>query len=233
MLGRTLREAACRRFFSSNPARAAAVEASDSAKTASLSRLERLRAQITDGPTLQEFATPSFEEMRGRSEREAQENMAIKDPPKPSWLRIDTPTGKKRETFEKLSNTVKSLNLATVCEEAKCPNIGSCWGGSTTEEKGDKHAATATIMLMGDTCTRGCSFCAIKTSRTPPPLDPNEPKRVAEAIASWDIGYVVLTSVDRDDLVRALRFLLLSSFVDLSTLLCVFDNTSLICISHT
>ena len=62
------------------------------------------------------------------------------------------------------------------------------------------HAATATIMLMGDTCTRGCRFCAVKTSRAPPPLDPNEPQNVATAVAEWGIGYVVLTSVDRDDL---------------------------------
>lgn len=63
---------------------------------------------------------------------------------------------------------------AQVCEEAKCPNLGECWKG------GDGHAATATIMLMGDTCTRGCRFCAVKTSRAPPPLDPNEPENTAK-----------------------------------------------------
>ncbi|KAH0415656.1 Lipoyl synthase, partial [Aureobasidium melanogenum] len=86
-------------------------------------------------------------------------------------------------------------NLHTVCEEARCPNISDCWGGS------DKSAATATIMLMGDTCTRGCRFCSVKTSRKPPPLDVHEPENTAEALSRWGLGYVVLTSVDRDDLV--------------------------------
>ena len=81
-----------------------------------------------------------------------------------------------------------------VCEEARCPNISDCWGGSS------KAAATATIMLMGDTCTRGCRFCSVKTSRAPPPLDPHEPENTAEALSRWGLGYVVLTSVDRDDL---------------------------------
>jgi len=86
------------------------------------------------------------------------------------------------------------LNLHTVCEEARCPNISDCWGGS------DKSAATATIMLMGDTCTRGCRFCSVKTSNKPTPLDPHEPENTAEALSRWGLGYVVLTSVDRDDL---------------------------------
>ena len=81
-----------------------------------------------------------------------------------------------------------------VCEEAKCPNIGECWGG------GEHATATATIMLMGDSCTRGCRFCSVKTSRNPLPLDPNEPINTARAISEWGLDYVVLTSVDRDDL---------------------------------
>ena len=81
-----------------------------------------------------------------------------------------------------------------MCEEAKCPNLGECWGG------GDGHTATATIMIMGDTCTRACRFCAVKTSKAPPPLDPEEPANVAKAIAAWGLDYVVLTSVDRDEL---------------------------------
>jgi lipoic acid synthetase len=81
-----------------------------------------------------------------------------------------------------------------VCEEARCPNIGDCWGG------GKDQTATATIMIMGDTCTRGCRFCSVKTSRAPPPLDPEEPFKVSTAIAKWGLDYVVLTSVDRDDL---------------------------------
>lgn len=109
---------------------------------------------------------------------------------KPAWLKAEVPRG---ENYERLRDTVRTLKLATVCEEAKCPNIGECWGGK-------KGTATATIMIMGDTCTRGCSFCAVKTSRNPPALDPDEPEHVATAIASWGLDYVVLTSVDRDEL---------------------------------
>ena len=95
---------------------------------------------------------------------------------------------------------MRGLGLATVCEEARCPNIGECWGG-------ERGTATATIMLMGDTCTRGCRcttatatatrFCSVATSRAPPPLDPLEPRHTAEAVAKWGLGYIVLTSVDR------------------------------------
>lgn len=80
-----------------------------------------------------------------------------------------------------------------MCEEARCPNIGECWGGKS-------GIATATIMIMGDTCTRGCSFCSVKTSRKPADLDPDEPENVSKAIVSWGLDYVVLTSVDRDEL---------------------------------
>lgn len=86
------------------------------------------------------------------------------------------------------------MHIKIVCEEARCPNIGDCWGGNESE------TATATIMLMGDTCTRACRFCNIKTSKTPLPLDVNEPKRVGRAIREWGLDYVVLTSVDRDDI---------------------------------
>lgn len=109
----------------------------------------------------------------------------------PSWLKTPIPDSK---NYQRLKKDLRGLNLHTVCEEARCPNISDCWGG------GDKSAATATIMLMGDTCTRGCRFCSVKTSRAPPPLDPHEPENTAEAISRWGLGYVVLTSVDRDDL---------------------------------
>ena len=79
-----------------------------------------------------------------------------------------------------------------MCEEAKCPNIGECWGG------GEDRTATATIMILGDQCTRGCRFCSVKTSRAPPPPDPDEPVNTAEAIAAWGLDYIVITSVDRD-----------------------------------
>jgi len=108
---------------------------------------------------------------------------------KPDWIKMELPKGEK---YEHLKATVRELGLATVCEEARCPNIGECWGGK-------EGTATATIMIMGDTCTRGCRFCAVKTSNTPAPLDPEEPKKVAEAIRRWGLDYVVLTSVDRDD----------------------------------
>lgn len=98
------------------------------------------------------------------------------------------------ENYTRIKAKLRELKLHTVCEEARCPNIGECWGG------GEDQTATATIMLMGDTCTRGCRFCAVKTSRAPPPLDPNEPMNTAKAVADWGIDYVVLTSVDRDDL---------------------------------
>lgn len=110
----------------------------------------------------------------------------------PSWLKVPIPKG---SNFSRLKNDTKELKLSTVCEEARCPNIGECWGGK------DKSKATATIMLLGDTCTRGCRFCSVKTNRTPAKPDPMEPENTAEAIKRWGLGYVVLTTVDRDDLV--------------------------------
>ncbi|KAI0149474.1 lipoic acid synthetase [Xylariaceae sp. FL1272] len=111
----------------------------------------------------------------------------------PEWLKTPIPAG--NENYKKIKKDLRGLKLSTVCEEARCPNISDCWGGS------DKNAATATIMLMGDTCTRGCRFCGVKTNRKPAPLDPHEPEHTAEALARWGLGYVVLTTVDRDDLV--------------------------------
>ncbi|KAL5726412.1 lipoyl synthase [Ranunculus cassubicifolius] len=116
-----------------------------------------------------------------------------KDPnvKKPDWLRQKAPQG---ERFKEVKESLTTLKLNTVCEEAQCPNIGECWNG------GGDGIATATIMLLGDTCTRCCKFCAVKTSRNPAPPDPTEPENTAKAIASWGVDYVVLTSVDRDDL---------------------------------
>ncbi|KAI4713393.1 hypothetical protein J4E89_002373 [Alternaria sp. Ai002NY15] len=112
----------------------------------------------------------------------------------PEWLRTPIPSNA-NQNYKQIKKDLRGLNLATVCEEARCPNISDCWGGSS------KSAATATIMLMGDTCTRGCRFCAVKTSKAPPPLDPHEPENTAEALRRWGLGYVVITVVDRDDLV--------------------------------
>ncbi|PIA33153.1 hypothetical protein AQUCO_04200128v1 [Aquilegia coerulea] len=110
---------------------------------------------------------------------------------KPEWLRQKAPQGEK---YQEVKESLSRLKLNTVCEEAQCPNIGECWNG------GGDGIATATIMLLGDTCTRGCRFCAVKTSKNPAPPDPMEPENTAKAIASWGVDYIVLTSVDRDDL---------------------------------
>lgn len=112
----------------------------------------------------------------------------------PEWLKTPIPSPGANANFGKIKADLRGLGLHTVCEEARCPNIGECWGGD------NKNAATATIMLMGDTCTRGCRFCSVKTNRKPAALDPHEPENTAEALARWGLGYVVLTSVDRDDL---------------------------------
>ncbi|CAG9461251.1 unnamed protein product [Pedinophyceae sp. YPF-701] len=132
---------------------------------------------------------PSLREKAQQSLASHNARPAAAKPRKPSWLRQRAPQGDK---YEHLRDQLGpgGLRLATVCQEAMCPNIGECWNGPT---------ATATIMIMGDTCTRGCRFCAVKTSQTPEPLDPTEPESTAQAVASWGVGYVVLTSVDRDD----------------------------------
>ena len=105
---------------------------------------------------------------------------------KPEWLKIRPPAG---DTYLKIKGLLRERGLHTVCEEAHCPNVTECWA-----------SGTATFMLGGDTCTRACRFCAIKTARIPPPLDPKEPAMIAESIAALGLRYVVLTSVDRDDL---------------------------------
>lgn len=93
------------------------------------------------------------------------------------------------ERYMQIKDLLKGLNLATVCQEAQCPNIGECWGGGT-----------ATIMLMGEVCTRGCRFCNVKTGNPKGKLDLEEPQKVAHAVSQMGLDYVVLTSVDRDDL---------------------------------
>jgi len=105
---------------------------------------------------------------------------------KPEWLKIKPPGG---ENYLKIKGLLRDLKLHTVCEEASCPNVSECWGGGT-----------ATVMLMGDTCTRGCKFCHVKSGNPQGVLDVNEPENVARAISELGLTYVVLTSVDRDDL---------------------------------
>lgn len=103
----------------------------------------------------------------------------------PEWLKVRMPSG---EGFAETRRIVKELRLHTVCEEARCPNIGECWGHRT-----------ATFMLLGDVCTRNCGFCAVTHGRPLPP-DPQEPQRVAIAVEALGLKHVVITSVDRDDL---------------------------------
>lgn len=103
---------------------------------------------------------------------------------KPEWLRARAPVG---ENYHDLKKLARSLNLHTVCESAQCPNIGECW-----------HHRTATFMMLGNTCTRRCGFCAVPKGR-PDPIDFDEPRRVAEAVAQLGLKFAVITSVNRDD----------------------------------
>lgn len=104
--------------------------------------------------------------------------------PKPDWLKARAPVG---ENFHALKRLARSLNLHTVCESAHCPNIGECW-----------HHKTATFMMLGNLCTRRCGFCAVPKGR-PDPIDFDEPRRVAEAVAALGLEFAVITSVNRDD----------------------------------
>ena len=106
-------------------------------------------------------------------------------PPKPEWLKVKAPLGK---IFDETKGLLDDLKITTVCEEASCPNIGNCWS--------KKHA---TMMIMGDTCTRACAFCNVATGK-PNKLDLSEPIRVAKSVARLKLSHVVITSVDRDDL---------------------------------
>lgn len=105
---------------------------------------------------------------------------------KPSWLKVRAPGG---ERYTWIKHQARELGLHTVCEEAHCPNIGECWS-----------SGTATFMVMSDICTRGCRFCAVNTKRIGPPLDVDEPSKLAKTIAAMKLDYVVVTSVNRDDL---------------------------------
>ncbi|HZA51909.1 MAG TPA: lipoyl synthase [Myxococcaceae bacterium] len=103
---------------------------------------------------------------------------------KPEWLKVRLPTG---EAYERVKSIIRRTGLATVCEEARCPNIAECWGGGT-----------ATVMLMGEVCTRACRFCHVKVG-APKPLDPQEPEHLAQAVRELALDYIVVTSVNRDD----------------------------------
>src|SRR4030095_3450281 len=104
---------------------------------------------------------------------------------KPAWLKVRAPGS---DNYLRLKGIMKDLKLNTVCEDARCPNIGECW-----------HHGTATFMILGDVCTRACSYCAVAHGK-PTELDTAEPARVAEAVARMRLQFAVITSVDRDDL---------------------------------
>src|SRR5512137_1460933 len=112
---------------------------------------------------------------------------ALADAParKPSWLKVRSPGG---ENYAEVRRLMRDLRLHTVCEEAHCPNVGDCWN----------HRA-ATFLILGDVCTRNCAYCAVAHG-VPAPLDPEEPRRLAEAVEAMRLRHVVVTSVDRDDL---------------------------------
>ena len=123
---------------------------------------------------------------RPRSRGRGASNTAVPiDRSRPEWLKVRLPTG---PTYENLRRLMRSKELHTVCEEAHCPNMAECWG-----------AGTATFMILGDTCTRSCGFCAVKTGR-PGVVDVDEPQRVGEAVAQMALGHAVVTSVNRDEL---------------------------------
>ncbi|MGE0030377.1 MAG: lipoyl synthase [Steroidobacteraceae bacterium] len=134
----------------------------------------------------EKYVTPQgFTAIRDGIKRQAADG-APAPGPKPRWLRAPMPAGAR---FDALRGTVREHRLSTVCEEAHCPNIGECW-----------NAGTATLMLMGAVCTRACRFCAVDTGNPRGWLDPDEPANAARTVALMNLGYVVLTSVDRDDL---------------------------------
>src|SRR5699024_5455970 len=127
---------------------------------------------------------------------------------KPGWLKSRPPSG---ERFTDIKQTLRDRDLHTVCEEANCPNMGECWSGrsdappngeaadAAEQGRSGEGPGTATFMLMGERCSRGCNFCDVATGGMEP-LDPDEPENVADAVAEIGLDYVVLTSVDRDDL---------------------------------
>ncbi len=141
--------------------------------------------QFTPPRSGQKFRTPEgIPAIRDGIKHNA--NSTIPGGRKPAWLRVRLGSG---ERYQAVRETVKSHRLSTVCEESHCPNIGECW-----------NSGTATIMLMGSVCTRACKFCSVDTGNPNGWLDADEPANAAESVRLMKLGYVVLTSVDRDDL---------------------------------
>ena len=139
----------------------------------------------TETTPLSAATYPPTDKQRGALKTKRDEIDSAERLPKPNWIRVKAGSS---ERFREIKDTVRANKLVTVCEEASCPSIGECWS------KG-----TATFMIMGDKCTRRCRFCNVSTGR-PNPLDLNEPERLAQTIALMKLNYVVITSVDRNDL---------------------------------
>ena len=112
-------------------------------------------------------------------------SVAAASPARPAWIKVRAPIG---PGYERLQGLMRERRLHTVCEEARCPNVGECW-----------NRGTATFMILGDVCTRACGFCAVKTGLPRLPPDPDEPRRVADAVAAMGLRHAVITSVNRDD----------------------------------
>jgi lipoic acid synthetase len=132
-------------------------------------------------PSLADVTPSSLNFIRGRRKRAD----ALPRVPKPDWLKVRAPGS---ENYLRLKGLMRDLGLHTVCEEANCPNIGECW-----------HHGTATFMILGGVCTRSCGYCNV-THGKPDGADPHEPVKVASAVHAMELDYVVVTSVDRDDL---------------------------------
>jgi lipoic acid synthetase len=151
-----------------------------------VSDFKGIKLQVERPRSGEKYLTPQgFTAIRDGIKRAAAAE-PIRPGAKPRWLRAPMPAGAR---FDDVRRTVREHRLATVCEEAHCPNIGECW-----------NAGTATLMLMGSVCTRACRFCAVDTGNPRGWLDPEEPANAARTVALMGLGYVVLTSVNRDDL---------------------------------
>ena len=167
------------KFFHSSTPQLSTTELKDNTAAQTLTKKEKLKQKLVDGPDFKEFLSLDKDQLNELIETASEKDEENKQKylnqginlkrvkggdrlRLPPWLKTEIPIGK---NYFKLKETLKDLKLSTVCEEAKCPNIGECWGG-----KGE--TATATIMIMGDQCTRGCRFCSVKTNKAPPKLDP-------------------------------------------------------------
>ncbi|MFO7285673.1 MAG: lipoyl synthase [Gammaproteobacteria bacterium] len=150
------------------------------------SRIEAALRAIPVVVTGEKYRTPQGFTAIKNGVKPRDERRELKSPPKPPWLKAKLPSG---ERYDAVKATVRAHRLATVCEESMCPNIGECWSNGT-----------ATIMVMGSVCTRACQFCAVDTGNPRGWLDPEEPENTARTVELMGLKYVVLTSVDRDDL---------------------------------